>query len=194
MTALILKVAPKSFTCEGEPSAECRTATQVAVAVTNAFREYRISDPGEIAALISLQAFESVNFRYNRNHGPGLPGQGTAAMLIPDLISKYAASIPAIAGTINGLSPEALLDLINANDDYNFGSAAWQLDTQCGSGVRINLHTIGRPSWEAWIKYCVGATIPPERVAYWHRACIAVADHFHLVEAKGKDKVPAFCS
>ncbi|KAI9702087.1 MAG: hypothetical protein M1836_001431 [Candelina mexicana] len=170
--AQLLQIAPKSSTCDGFP--ECRNADQVYVNINRAFETYKITSPGEMAALISLQAFESAEFKYNKNHFPGRPGQGTAAMLMPNFIAKYAASIPALGDKASGLAPDALLLLVNQWDVYNFGSAAWFLTTQCSPDVRTGLQTGGQAGWERYISSCVGTTVTPDRAAYWTKAVAAL--------------------
>lgn len=74
----LVAIAPKSKTCEGAPAAvECRTATQAAPFISKSFQTYNISSPAEQAALVSLMAFETDDFKYNKNHFPGVPGQGS---------------------------------------------------------------------------------------------------------------------
>lgn len=71
-------IAPKSSTCKEAPApGECRTAVEAAPIITHAFQKYNITSPAEHAALISLMAFESDDFKFNRNKVPGVPGQGS---------------------------------------------------------------------------------------------------------------------
>jgi hypothetical protein len=74
----LIEIAPTSTTCEGAPAAgECATAKQAAPAISKAFKKYGVTSPAEQAALISLMAFETDDFKYNKNHFPGVPGQGS---------------------------------------------------------------------------------------------------------------------
>lgn len=58
---------------------ECSTAAQAVPFITKSFATYNVTSRAEQAALISLMAFESGDFKYNRNHfpPPGRPGQGS---------------------------------------------------------------------------------------------------------------------
>ena len=76
----ILQIAPKSSTCEGAPAPdECATNVQAAPFLISAMSKYEIYSVPEIAAVLSVIAFESGDFKYNTNHfpAPGRPGQGT---------------------------------------------------------------------------------------------------------------------
>lgn len=71
-------IAPTSNTCDGAPSeGECATSEQAAQNIAKSFETYQVTSPAEQAAVIGLMAFESVEFKYNRNHFPGVPGQGS---------------------------------------------------------------------------------------------------------------------
>lgn len=76
----ILAVSPKSSTCDNPPAeGECATAEQAAPFISDSFTTYAIDNVAEQAALISLMAFESGDFKYNRNHFPGVAGQGSTS-------------------------------------------------------------------------------------------------------------------
>lgn len=71
-------VAPTSNTCDGAPAPdECATSEQAATNIAKSFDTYQVTSPAEQAAVIGLMAFESMDFKYNRNHFPGVPGQGS---------------------------------------------------------------------------------------------------------------------
>ena len=79
-TEQLLEIAPNAETCEGaEFPEECATAEQAVPHIVHAFVRYGVKSPAEQAALISLMALESGEFKYNRNHfpPPGTPGQGS---------------------------------------------------------------------------------------------------------------------
>ncbi|KAL8735874.1 MAG: hypothetical protein Q9181_002652 [Wetmoreana brouardii] len=133
-TGLLISMAPKSNTCAGAPSPkECKTAGEAAPFINQSFRTYGITTTGEAAAVISTMAFETDDFKYNINHFPGVPGQGTRNMQSPEFNLKYAKSIPALQSKLAaaGSDPKAVLGLLTANGEYDFGSGAWYLATQC---------------------------------------------------------------
>jgi hypothetical protein len=142
---------------------------------------HNITTAPELAALLSLIAYESGDFQYNINHfpAPGNPGQGTRNMQMAPYNLLYAQSIPALAtplanittaSSAGGLTDDQL-DAIRAlvlPDDYTWGSAAWFLTSQCAS-IRPALQAGGQDAWEAYLG-CVGTTATSDRLAYWTRA------------------------
>ena len=73
-------IAPSSNTCAGATfPQECATASQALPYILDSFQTYKITSWGEQAAIVSLMAFESADFKYNKNHfpAPGRPGQGS---------------------------------------------------------------------------------------------------------------------
>ena len=76
-----MTVAPRSGTCVGAPyPSECRTASQAVDPILKSFETYNIVSGAEMAALISLMAFETADFKYQNNYFPGNPGQGSKLM------------------------------------------------------------------------------------------------------------------
>ncbi|KDE80532.1 hypothetical protein AO1008_07453 [Aspergillus oryzae 100-8] len=77
----IIAIAPSSAqSCTNR----CADAEKVATNIAKSFDKYQVTSPAEQAAVISLMALESVEFLYNRNKSPGVPGQG----------SMYLQSVP----------------------------------------------------------------------------------------------------
>jgi hypothetical protein len=77
----IVTISPKSSSCDGAPAPEeCATAAQAAPFISDSFQTYQVTSPAEQAALISLMAFETGDFKYNRNHFPGVTGQGSTCL------------------------------------------------------------------------------------------------------------------
>lgn len=76
--AQIEKIAPKSKSCDdAKAKDECATADTAAQSISASFKQYDVSSRAEQAAVIGLMAFETEEFQYNRNHSPGVPGQGS---------------------------------------------------------------------------------------------------------------------
>ncbi|KAL8842735.1 MAG: hypothetical protein Q9170_000391 [Blastenia crenularia] len=173
----LLAIVPKANTCAGAPSPqECKTADEAAPFINQSFRTYGITTPGEAAAVIGIMAFESGDFKYNINHFPGTPGQGTRNMQYPQYNMKYAQSIPALKDKLAavGSDPKAVLALLTANGEYDFGSGAWFLMTQCSDTVRAGLKTGSLAGWQSYITECIHTTATPDRQAYWERAAKAM--------------------
>ncbi|RAL07776.1 uncharacterized protein BO97DRAFT_377894 [Aspergillus homomorphus CBS 101889] len=169
----IQTIAPTSNTCADAPAVgECATSDTAASSIAKSFQTYGVTNKAEQAAVIGLMAFESQDFKYNKNHFPGVAGQGTRNMQSPAFNAKYAASIPALAEPLKSASGDvtATLDLLRAVPEYDFGSGAWFLTTQCSSTVRAQLQKGGQAGWEAFITGCVGTDANDERKAYWTRA------------------------
>jgi hypothetical protein len=76
--AQIEAIAPKSKSCADAPApGECATSEQAAANIAKSFETYEVTSAAEQAAVIGLMAFESLDFEYNRNHFPGVAGQGS---------------------------------------------------------------------------------------------------------------------
>jgi hypothetical protein len=75
---LIEAIAPNSTTCNGAVfPKECATSETAARNLVKSFDTYKVTSLAEQAAIISLLALESGEFKYNINHWPGVPGQGS---------------------------------------------------------------------------------------------------------------------
>lgn len=180
--AQVLAVAPKSGSCDGAPAAgQCRTAEQAAPMILNSFRAYGITSPNEMAAILSTIAFESGQFKYDRPI-KAEAGKGTRNMQSAAFNMKFAMSIPGLGEKLSpvmsgpeGLSdPDGVLELLNANDAYSFGSAAWFEATQCDPLVRSGLAGGSLAGWQTYITECLHTTLSTERQAYWQRAVKAL--------------------
>lgn len=82
----IQQIAPKSVSCDNPPAkGECATADTAARNIAASFDKYKVSSRAEQAAVISLMAMESDEFRYNRNHfpAPGVKGKGSKLFFFP---------------------------------------------------------------------------------------------------------------
>ncbi|KAI1107603.1 hypothetical protein F4804DRAFT_104950 [Jackrogersella minutella] len=170
---LVAAISPNSVTCDG--SAECRTAAQVGPLLADAMVKYGVYSPGQIAGIIALTAYESVDYRYKHNVSPGRPGQGTSNMQNYNFNLMYAQSFPELKDktTSAGANPSAdemnaILALVEP-DEYNFGSGPWFLTTQCHPDVQEALKAGDDAGFEAYMG-CVGVTLVKERTDYWDRA------------------------
>ena len=173
----LLSIAPKSSSCANAafPS-ECRTATQAAGPITASFATYGLNTPGEQAAILSTMAFESDDFQYQISHFPGTPGQGTRNMQSPKYNLMYAQSIPALGPYLQKTDtsdPKAVVDLLTTYINYDFGSAAWFLTSQCDQSVRSGLQSGSAAGFSAYIA-CIGTTETSDRNAYYQRAVTAL--------------------
>lgn len=176
----ILAIAPTSNTCSGAPVPDqCATNAQAAPYLISAMAKYEIFSVPEIAAVLSVVAFESGDFKYNTNVYPGRPGQGTRNMQMANYNLLYAKSIPALssklsaittASTTSGLSDDQLNQIraLVLPDEYSWASAAWFLTTNCAS-IRPALQAGGQAGFEAYMG-CLGVTATSDRLAYWTRA------------------------
>ncbi|KAI6778164.1 uncharacterized protein J7T54_002699 [Emericellopsis cladophorae] len=171
---MVETIAPKSKECPPSMLPECRTAAEAAPYITRAFHRYGIYNPNAMASVMALMALESGEFQYKRNAFPGRPGQGTANMQMAEFNLKYAKSIgrlePRVANvtTVDRQSDTELnriLDLVVA-DDYNFGSGAWFLRSECGEKVLSALNEDVDAGFAAHMD-CVGVEADnEERQAY----------------------------
>ncbi|KAM5345931.1 hypothetical protein ACJ41O_011792 [Fusarium nematophilum] len=173
---IIEQIAPNSKSCPSD-NTDCRTAAQAAPHIVQGLSRYGIYSLNEMAAVISLMAFESVDFKYKHNISPGRPGQGTANMQLAGFNLLYAKQIPGVgdelAGveSVDGMSDAELDDLLAlvTPDEHNFGSGPWFLATQCDEGVRTALKEDVDEGFKAYMG-CVDADATEERLAYLERA------------------------
>ena len=175
MESQVAAIAPKSSSCAGAsfPS-ECRTAAQVCGPISASFVTYGLSTPGEQAAVLSIIAFESDDFQYQINHfpAPGHPGQGTRNMQSAIYNLKYAQSIPELKPNmteINTSDVTAILKLLTYYSNYDFGSGAWFLATQCDQSVRSGLQSGSAAGFTKYLE-CIGTTETSDKDAYYQRA------------------------
>ncbi|KAI1326274.1 hypothetical protein F5Y16DRAFT_232763 [Xylariaceae sp. FL0255] len=173
---IIGMIAPDSKTCAAGNS-DCRTNVQAAPYLIAAMAQYGLKYPGQIAAVLSLTAYESDNYAYKHNISPGRPGQGTSNMQMINYNIEYANSIPALKSAVAGIAggnpttPEdenALLALVEP-DEYNFGSGPWFLTTKCSPSVVTGLQNGTTAAFEDYMT-CVGVSLTDDRKAYWTRA------------------------
>lgn len=183
----LLTIAATSNTCTGALFAsECVVSSPSIVAVmVTSFAKYNVTTAAEQATLLSWMAYESGDFKYNRNHfpSPGRPGQGTRAMLMPNFVLQYARSIPGLEQQVQAATAESsdtnavgaeVLALVQP-DEYSFAAAAWYYSTYCTAEQKEQIKTGGRAGWaEAFVTGCVGTSLTDDREAYWNRACQAL--------------------
>ncbi|PSN59569.1 hypothetical protein BS50DRAFT_640916 [Corynespora cassiicola Philippines] len=169
----ITSISPSTASCAGADFPdECHDAATAAPAITKSFEKYGVQSKGEQAALIAIMLFESGDFKYNKNHFPGVPGQGTKNMQSPAFNQMYAKSLfPEKAAQAQ--SPEAVLDLVSGPDE-TFGSAAWFLTSQCTPAVRDGLASGTIDGWHTYLTTCVGTTAAAERDVSWNAAIAAL--------------------
>lgn len=178
-TSDITTIAPGSANCIGAPyPAECATASDAAPWINLAFHVFGIHAFGTQAALLSLMLYESGSFKYNINHYPGVPGQGTRNMQSPAFNLKYARWLAANL-TNSGILPQQVdeadkegpvqvLALVNG-ERWSFASAAWFLATQCNEEISQGLATLTEEGWNTYLTDCVGTTVTEDRTAIWKR-------------------------
>ncbi|EIT81565.1 hypothetical protein Ao3042_01945 [Aspergillus oryzae 3.042] len=171
----IIAIAPssaQSCTNRADMNAptECADAEKVATNIAKSFDKYQVTSPAEQAAVISLMALESVEFLYNRNKSPGVPGQGTRNMQSPAFNSKYAQSLNVAVSS----DPAQTLDKLVDNPEWDFGSGAWFLTTQCTADVRSALQAGSETGWERYITQCVQTQVTDKRKEYWQKAVQAL--------------------
>ncbi|CAG8896411.1 unnamed protein product [Penicillium egyptiacum] len=173
----LITIAPSSKSCADAPAeGECATAKQAAKFTSQSFDTYKVTSKAEQAAIVSLMAFETDDFKYNKNHFPGVAGQGTRNMQSPAFNKKYASSLSELKDKLPSVSnsPAELLDLLRSDSATDFGSGAWFLTTQCPKEVRTALADGSETGWQRFISDCVGTSVTDERREYWERAVKAI--------------------
>ena len=178
-TSDITTIAPGSANCTGAPyPVECATASDAAPWINLAFHVFDIHAFGTQAALLSLMLYESGSLKYNINHYPGVPGQGTRNMQSPAFNLKYARWLA--ANIMNsGISPQQvdeaeeegpvqMLALVNG-ERWGSASAAWFLATQCNEEISQGLATLTEEGWNTYLTDCIATTVTEDRTAIWKR-------------------------
>lgn len=170
---ILTAIAPATATCGAQDTTECADAPRAVAALNKSFQTYGVKSTGEQAAIVAYTLFESGNYKYNKNHYPGRPGQGTRMMAMPPFVKQYATSL---VGASQVAQEEAkggdaalvgILDIANASDERSFGSASWFLTTQCSPQIRQGLVDETVEGWHAFLTECVGTTAAPERDTPW---------------------------
>ncbi|KAK5131768.1 hypothetical protein LTR08_000600 [Meristemomyces frigidus] len=176
----ITALDPSTCSCANAPVAgQCRTATEAAPEIAISFVNFAITTFGEQAALLALMLYESGAFKYSTNVYPGVPGQGTRDMQMPEVNSNYAEYLANVC-TNCGITaaqvqqaeaegPTAVLDLVNT-DEWGFGSAAWFLATQCDASIRDGLAAGTEAGWDAYLQQCIRTTVNDDRTQLWSAA------------------------
>lgn len=97
-------------------------------------------------------------------------------MQSPEFNLKYAKSIGAIRDKVAEAksNKEQILDLLLADKEYDFGSGAWFLTSQCSDDVRKQLQSGSEEGWKAYITQCVGTDANDDRKGYWQKAVEAL--------------------
>jgi hypothetical protein len=85
---------------------------------------------------------------------------------------KYAAWLPELRPSYTQVCNDSnlILDLLLSDPEWDFGSAAWFLTTQCTSEQRALLQSGSDSAWEGYVQNCLGRAVTPERKQYWNRA------------------------
>lgn len=97
-------------------------------------------------------------------------------MQSPEFNTKYAQSITEIQDEVCKASGDVgqILELLLANEEYDFGSGAWFLTTQCKEDVRNQLQSGSEEGWERYITECVETEANADRKGYWEKAVEAL--------------------
>ncbi|KAM0247604.1 hypothetical protein ACHAQJ_009796 [Trichoderma viride] len=172
---IVKQIAPGAENCAD--TTECRTAEQAAPFIAKSMSDYKIYTTPEMAAIVSLMAFESVDFKYKHNVSPGRPGQGTANMQMPNFNLLYAQSIDSIKDQVSQFTSTDALSSDDLNhilslvepDEFNFASGAWFYSTQCDSSVKEALWANVDTGFQKYME-CVGTPVTDDRLAYFTRA------------------------
>lgn len=97
-------------------------------------------------------------------------------MQSPDFNAEYAGSIEEISDEVAEADGDKvkILDLLVENEEYDFGSGAWFLTTQCDEDIRKELQSGSEEGWEAYITECIHTEANGERKKYWEAAVEAL--------------------
>ncbi|KAJ2654071.1 hypothetical protein IWW48_006322, partial [Coemansia sp. RSA 1200] len=135
--------------CGSAPYPDEYVANSRAVsAINNALTKYGISRRSNVVAVISLMAFESESWLYNKNHYPGRPGQGARNMQMYEYNSEYAkllysAKVAQALASDSSNSTQQMDDVrdLVLGDNGSFGAGFWYL-TVHASNYHNNANTL----------------------------------------------------
>ncbi|KAK3952257.1 hypothetical protein QBC32DRAFT_370409 [Pseudoneurospora amorphoporcata] len=144
------------------PTDQCRTPEQAAPFLIKSL-ERRTT--GEIAMVLSLIGLESVDLQYKVNTRND--DQGTANMMMAPYVKEYAEFLQL---PIDGKSGADILQLVIANDFYNFNSAVWFMEKHCSDDIKAKMKKGTDEGYELYLTKCIQTTVSEERQAYWKRA------------------------
>ena len=91
-------------------------------------------------------------------------------MQSPAFNSKYAASLNVAVSS----DAAQTLDKLVENLEWDFGSGAWFLTTQCSADVRSALQAGSEAGWQRYITECVQTQVTDQRKEYWQKAVKAL--------------------
>lgn len=175
----LVKIDPRTKACATgvDFADECRDASVAVPALNKAFETYKITSPAEQAALVAYELFESGGYKYSHNHfpSPGRAGQGTRMMAMPPVVQEYATAIAGADAVTQALAAggdaglEAVLALVNSDDEKSFASAAWFITAKCSADVRAGLQSGSEQGWHDFLTQCV-ETDPKGRDDLWNSA------------------------
>ncbi|KAL0956903.1 hypothetical protein HGRIS_003008 [Hohenbuehelia grisea] len=191
----LLQISSSMAACDpsSATASECRTAEQASPFVNEGFSTYNITTKGEKAAILSLMLFESGNFKFDINHFPGEPGQGTRNLMKFPGVYQYAVDTPETSAQALALVPD-LNDPNNSNstknevralvlpDKLSFASGMWFYKasgpekTGCTGDQAIvdGLQGETVEGWTAYIERCISTTVTPDRKEVWEKTLAAL--------------------
>ena len=167
----LLAIAPTANTCDAA-NTECITASAAIDNIIASFKEYNINTTGEQVALLAWQAFESVDFKFWKNHSQNTPGQGTRCMMSPEFVQEYAAEkFPEIKETDKAKLLEAV---IKAGGEW--GGANWFYQKKCDDSVKnaLKARTGTKQAYSDFLTKCVNTGVN-DRMPKWNLAATALS-------------------
>ncbi|KAI0244554.1 hypothetical protein L0F63_007102, partial [Massospora cicadina] len=163
--------------------------------IKQAFDQYNLVTPEQMAFYISVISVESSNLSYNRNHFPGRPGQGTRSMMMPENLHAFLNSSPKIlkdhpeltqiakksAKDMSNNDKEKLLNVL-MQDEYSFLPGAWWISEggeklmkpSCNHFKSKLIQGASKSTIDDLNTNCLGVGKDPARIMVYHRALEAV--------------------
>ncbi|MCJ1324529.1 hypothetical protein MMC10_001191 [Thelotrema lepadinum] len=193
-TSVLAQVAPKSNSCTralANETAECATASSASIPFLKSLLQYNLTTKNQVAAIVSLVAFETGEFLYDYHHFPASqPGWCTRAMMMPDNVVLYAKSLPNLpanlatlktatnASSVSNSTLDDMCHYLTSDPVLDFGAPSWYLTSVCSPDIQSGLKTGGQTEWAAYMKLCVGVdtSLPDEagRIPYYTAAINAL--------------------
>ncbi|KAK3397707.1 hypothetical protein B0T20DRAFT_479925 [Sordaria brevicollis] len=143
---------------------ECSTPEQAAPFLIESLKQ---RTTGEIAMVLSVIGVETADLKYRVNKNPGIPGQGTANMMSPSYVRKYAEFLKL---PIEGRSEADILQLVIEDDFNHFNSAVWFINQECTEDVKAKMRMGTDEGYKLYLEKCIVTENSDLRQAYWARA------------------------
>ncbi|KAJ2812094.1 hypothetical protein GGI24_006728 [Coemansia furcata] len=165
---------------DGAPASECATNRDAVIGINAGIKAFGVTRRGEVVASIAWMMFESGGWKFNINHTPGTPGQGTKCMMMWEFISEYAmylfpddykklmGTFAASPDTATNAVKTSVMNLVLPNN-MSFSAAFWFLVTKAPTyhNNDAKLRDGNMADFQDYVTKGIGTTWTAERQKIW---------------------------